>query len=360
MDFIIMQIYAKSRVLEQYNRLDMKEEVRMKVQELRNLLSTADRERLEKAFAESYKKFSKQQKEEVDLIIGDILEGKDTKEANRKEAVNFEKLEQEITVFIENAYAQNYYAPNRIIPKSQRPKWRFLVKNFIKELEKIQPESENYPTSVKLLTDLYRLICYACNVYLFSTDDAFRSIGWEQSQLFQLLVKKTFGMEYSEENISKLLLLAATGGLSRESLYVYQELVLLGELKTADVKYMAIEEAKKLVKERQEKLKGLGKYDRNRYYLEYAVNELCGIVLMISVQLAEAETGIPYFFGNCMENNKEIVLYRALDLMNMMDEDDMWIQIYEYGVKKKIKPREFLQESYQKRINIKMENKNEK
>ena len=52
-------------------------------------------------------------------------------------------------------------------------------------------------------------------------------------------------MEYSEENISKLLLLAATGGLSRESLYVYQELVLLGELKTADVKYMAIEEAKK-------------------------------------------------------------------------------------------------------------------
>lgn len=45
--------------------------------------------------------------------------------------------------------------------------------------------------------------------------------------------------------------------------------------------------------------------------------------------------------------------------MNMMDEDDMWIQIYEYGVKKKIKPREFLQESYQKRINVKMENKNE-
>ena len=56
---------------------------------------------------------------------------------------------------------------------------------------------------------------------------------------------------------------------------------------------------------------------------------------------------------------KEITLYRALDLMNMMDEDDMWIQIYEYGVKKKIKPREFLQESYQKRINVKMENKNE-
>ena len=40
----------------------MKEEVRMKVQELRQLLSTADRARLEKAFVESYKKFSNKRK----------------------------------------------------------------------------------------------------------------------------------------------------------------------------------------------------------------------------------------------------------------------------------------------------------
>ena len=35
----------------------------MKIQEFRELIKAADRERLEKAFAESYKKFTKGQKE---------------------------------------------------------------------------------------------------------------------------------------------------------------------------------------------------------------------------------------------------------------------------------------------------------
>ena len=51
----------------------------MKIQELRDLLKTADKELLEKAFAESYKKFTKSQKEEADQIIRDVLEAKDIK-----------------------------------------------------------------------------------------------------------------------------------------------------------------------------------------------------------------------------------------------------------------------------------------
>lgn len=47
------------------------------------------------------------------------------------------------------------------------------------------------------------------------------------------------------------------------------------ELKTSDVKHMAIEEAQKLIDERK-KLKGLKKYDSNRYYLEEEINNLCG------------------------------------------------------------------------------------
>jgi len=67
-------------------------------------------------------------------------------------------------------------------------------------------------------------------------------------------VTKTFAAGYSRESISKLLLLAATGGLSRESLYVEQEIVLVNGLRTSDVKYIAIEEAKKLIEERINKL----------------------------------------------------------------------------------------------------------
>ena len=324
----------------------------MKVQELRQVLSKADRSLLEKAFVESYKKFPKRQKEEIDQIITDILEGKDTSASAKKNSpVNFDELKGQITFFIENAYAQNYFAPNRIIPKSQRPKWRFMVKNFIKELQKVSADGENYQESVKLLTDLYRLICYACNYYLFSTDDPFRSIGWEQSAFFQLVVKKTFGDGYSREKISALLLYAVTGGLSRESLYIFQEMVLLMELKTSDVKYMVIEEAKKLVETQEVKLSGLGKYDGKRYYLETAINELCNMILITSIDLAEPEEGIAYYFKKCRKSSQEIVLYRALDVVNQMEGDNrLWLDVYRYGLKKKIKPREFLVEEYKRRL----------
>ena len=119
------------------------------------------------------------------------------------------------------------------------------MKNYIKELMKIQENDENHARMVKLFSDLYRMLCEACNTYLFSTDDPFRSIGWDQPELFSILVKKTFEEGYSEERISSLLVMAATGGLSRETLHIQQEMALLAELKTSDTKYMAMEEAKK-------------------------------------------------------------------------------------------------------------------
>lgn len=321
----------------------------MKVQELRQLIGVSDRENLEKAFVECYKQLRKGQKEEADLLITDILQGKAVEKKETEKVIDFAGLESQIRIFLENAYAQNYFAPNRIIPKSQRPKWRFLVKDFIKELEKVQTEGDAYPSAVKLLSDLYKLICEACWTYLFSTEDPFRSIGWRQHDFFHLLVKKTFAIGYSRESIAHLLLAATSGGLSRESLYIEQELVLLSELKTSDVKYIAIEEAKKLVDERLQKLGKLGKYSNQRYYMEDAVNELCGMILLLSVRLAEPKEGIAYYFSHSMRGDKEITLYCALELMEWTNEDELWIQIYEYGLKNKIKPREQLQAAYKER-----------
>lgn len=320
----------------------------MKVQELRQLMGGADRERLEKAFAESYKHLRKMQKEELDPVITAILGGKEA-EKKAEAPVSFEELEQQIAVFLDNAYAQNYFAPNRVIPKSQRPKWRFMVKNFIKELEKLPPEDGNYVKAVKLLTDLYSLICDACHYYLFSTEDPFRSIGWEQPELFALVVKKTFAAGYTREDISRLLLKAAAGGLSRECLHIQQEMELLGALKTSDVKYMAIEEAQKLVNEREQKLAGLKKYDDKRYGLMSAIDELCSMILIISIGLAEPEPGVEYFFKHAKDRDKEITLYRALHVVEWMEEDDLWIEVYKYGLMKKIEPRDSLKEMYEER-----------
>ena len=319
----------------------------MKVQELRDLLKAADRDLLEKAFVESYKHLTKKQKEEADQAITDALSGKSSKSTVKKESVNFDELELQITEFLENAYAQNYFAPNRIIPKSQRPKWRFMVENYIKELEKISVDDANYTRSAKLLTDLYHMLCEACNYYLFSTDDAFRSVGWQQPDLFQMVVKKTFGDGYSREKVSALLLYSVSGGLSRESLHIEQESVLLAELKTSDVKYMAIEEARKLIDERKQKLKGLKKYDSKRYSLEEEINNLCDVILMTAIELAEPSSGIEYYFQNYERSDKEITLYCALKIADWVEDEELWIKIYEYGIGKKIKPREWLVGKYE-------------
>lgn len=187
----------------------------MKVQELRDLIKKADRELLEKAFAEAYKQFTKRQKEEVDQLINNILEGKDEKNTKKNESIDFNVLEGEINQFLSNAYAQNYLVPNKIISKRERPKWRFIVKKYIKELEKISMEDENFSRAAKLLTDIYHLLCEACNYYLFSTDDPFRSVGWNQPDLFQIVVKKNFALGCSREKMAALLLDADCNRIGR-------------------------------------------------------------------------------------------------------------------------------------------------
>lgn len=321
----------------------------MKVQELRNLLKDAERENLEKAFVECYKQLRKGQKEEGAPVLIALLEGK-AAQAKAEASMDFETLAQQITEFIDNAHAGNYFAPNRIIPKSQRPKWRFMVKNFIKELSKVPLESADYERSVKLLTDLYALICVACNYYLFSTEDAFRSIGWGQRDFFTLVMTRTFADGYSREKIARLLSYAVSGGLSRESLHVEQEMALVGGLKTSDVKYMAIEEAQKQVQEKENKLAGLKKYDSKRYELEEAVDELCGLIFLITIALGEPEKGVEYYFKHSKESDKEITLYRVLRLADWMDEEELWLEVYKYGLAKKIKPRDRLREEYERRL----------
>ena len=224
-----------------------------------------------------------------------------------------------------------------------------MVKNFIKELGKVPLDSDNYEESVKLLTNLYCLICKACDIYLFSTEDPFRSIGWEQPDFFALVVSKTFADGYSREKIAQLLSYAVSGGLSRESLHIQQETVFLNSLRTSDVKYMAMEEAKRQVEENESRLKAIKKYDDGQYALKDTINELCSMIFLITIELGEPEEGVEYFFNHFKELDKEITLYCALQLVDWMDKEELWMDVYKYGLGKKVTPRDSLQKEYAER-----------
>lgn len=110
-----------------------------------------------------------------------------------------------------------------------------------------------------------------------------------------------------------------------------------------------MEECDKAVIQRKEKISVLKQYDSNRFYLKEEINNFCDLILMLSIELAEIERGIKYYFKNTVEPQKEIILYRALEVASMVGEDAEWIDIYRYGLSKKIKPREELVREYQER-----------
>lgn len=323
----------------------------MKLPELKQQLKPLDKNQLEKITALAYKAVPKAMKEDLDLAIASIIAGEDPKGSLKKtSSLNFDSLKCSIEEFIENANASNYIAPNRVVPKAQRSKWRFQVKNFIKELEKLDPLSPHYPQSVKLLKDLYILLCRACNYYLFSTDDPYQSIGMRQPELCYLVMNRMYSQGYTRESIREMIKLVSLVGLDRETLHVELQLILIEQLKDLKSKEIALEESLLLIEEREKELSVLPKYDRRRYSYSNGIEKLCNLQLILSFSLEEAKAGVANFFNHLKEDDEEISLYLCLDILSVIDEDEWWIYIYEDALKHNIEPREDLKRRYQERL----------
>ena len=332
----------------------------MKVAEIREELKKYDQKTLIELFINAYKAVPKARKEDaLDALIVDYqgtMEKKATGSINGVASIaDFEVLQREINEFIEDGYAQNYYAPNKKIPKAKRPKWRFMVKNYFKLLILIKIEDPCFESSVNLLYNLYKMLCYACNYYIFSTEDPFRSVGILQQEFYRIVAERTFATGYSTKNMKTMILLAVSGGLSRDALNIYMYFELLSLLKTADLKYIAIREGKQLIseeiakyqEERTRKKKGYSYSSYVEYEHDRLVNELTELIMLIYVELGEVMEGVPFFYKTYKEINKEITLYILLRIVETANDDRIWEEVYEDGIRRKIKPRESLVDKYE-------------
>ena len=332
----------------------------MKIQELRNKLADAPREDVEKIAAELYKLLPKAKKEfEADDVIEAVLAHKDNKPKTVKDApVDIMTLKYEIEAFLSNVDNYYYYEPNRIVPKSKRSKWRFEVKGYVKQLDKVPLDGEDSAVAAGLFRELYKRLCRGCGYYLFSSEDPFRALGITQPDFYERVISRSFALGINDVSLKNALKDATTVFLDRETLHEYMESVLVEKLPTSDSKYRAISIAMEMIDEMEESLKPLSKYSDRRYSLESDIDNLCDTILGISINLGEPDDAIKNYWLHDKSFDKEVTLYKLLRSIRYFGGGkELWIKVYENAVKvRKVKPRRELVEQYEKLKNN-MQNK---
>ena len=327
----------------------------MKIDELRAALGKYDADALKQIVVELYKTIPKSQKENngIDDFLLDFTKEKN-KPAKKEAPVDFEELKVEIGQFLEYADLQYYLAPNKYVKKEKRSKWRFEVKRFIKSLTSVV--GDNSDEAGRMLADIYTMLSYACHYSIFSTDSPFSAVGYEQSELLSLVLKKIFYGGYSPGAIKTAVFLTLDSNASWNTLNRNLSSTLLDILKTTDIKEEALKQcvayrdeydsynsAKKLFKE----------LDSSGYRRKEHRNDAAELYLMIKFSLCEYDEGIGYYWKHAETQKPEIKLYCLLCYFLSGDDarlESLWISEYEKAVAKGIIPRESLQNEYAQRI----------
>ncbi|MEA4882814.1 MAG: hypothetical protein VB144_03960 [Clostridia bacterium] len=290
----------------------------MKITELRNVIRDYSQEQLALLVTELYKAMPKAVRDEKNIDA--IVQNPDAQAVRRlrpsHEGSNlcFDDVASETRTFIENASCQCYFVPNRVITKGQRPKWRFIVRRLYGSLVQLSAQPECRQPAAELVEQLYKLLCRACRVALFSTCEPFRSVGIPQTEFFSQVL--TLKRQYSDKSqfVQEAVALAVNGGLDGSTTTTGLMLVFLEFLPIPDLKLRAIAAAEELkdqiMNERQQ-----ARDWSDRYETEGRLNHLTELAFHCYAQLGEFEKAIDYFDAHCLENDEEVKLYVLAQLL---------------------------------------------
>ena len=324
----------------------------MKVDELRTALSKYDVSELKEIVVTLYKTIPKSRKESdgLDELLLNFSKEK-TKSVKKEAPIDFAALESDVETFIEYAGKDLYFAPNRIVSKDKRSKWRFEVRRFIKGL--IAVHGEDSESAALLLADIYEMLCYACNYWILNSDNPFSAVGYEQTEFLRAILGKIFYNGFNQEAVKKAVFLTLDSTVDRNTLHSELMYVLTDALRTPDTKEMALPQCVAYAKgyaEYQAAKKGF-KYPvkKDDYRTSEHKNHAAELYLLLKFGLGEYDDGIAHFWANSKEHRKEIILYRLLCLLHSDEHNALWLREYEKAVAKGIEPRESLQREYAKR-----------
>lgn len=327
----------------------------MLVAELKELLKNYKEEDLRLIILEMYKSMPKKLREEkdIDTLLQDASAymsiGKMGKAKIRQ--IDIEAIKQEIDLFIDHAYNQYYFAPNNVVHKKERPKWRFKVKAYIQDLQGIFVDSAEGSIATELILKLYEMLSYSCGYYIFNTENPFRSVGIEQTSLLEIVIVRCLGNGINQENIKSAINLVINSRVDRETLHSSLIWVLIRNLKTSDSKEIAITQCKQIKKELQEvkqfSPKKSWSIENSAYERKEKINNLVELVFRINIELCEFDEAIQYYNKNYIEKDSEITLYVLLRLLWEYELKEFWLKEYDKAQKNGVKPRETLCSIYE-------------
>jgi len=190
----------------------------VKVDELRTALSKYDVSELKEIVVTLYKTIPKSRKESdgLDELLLNFSKEK-TKSVKKEAPIDFAALESDVETFIEYAGKDLYFAPNRIVSKDKRSKWRFEVRRFIKGL--IAVHGEDSESAALLLADIYEMLCYACNYWILNSDNPFSAVGYEQTEFLRAILGKIFYNGFNQEAVKKAVFLTLDSTVDRNTLH---------------------------------------------------------------------------------------------------------------------------------------------
>lgn len=322
----------------------------MLVSELRELLKKYKEEDLRLVVSEMYKSMPKSLREDkdIDTMLSDIHAymniGRNA--GSKEKQVNLDSLQTEIDMFIDYAYKQYYFAPNNIVHKKERPKWRFKVKDYVKTLLNITIGSEEGKKATDLLQKLYKMLSYACAYYLFNTNDPFKSIGIVQTGFLDSIIQRRLGEGISNDSIKSLIELVIDSNVDTTTLHSSLVMTFVCSLKTTDSKEIAIKQCIELKQELNKVAPSRKNWSTDSYRHEEKVNNLVETGFRLNIALCEYDEAIKFFYKNYIERDKEVTLYILLDMLLEYELKDLWLREYDRALINGVKPGDALQLTY--------------
>ena len=328
----------------------------MKVAELKQKIEPYKAAQLRRLVVEMYKAMPKSLKQGkgIDELICNPASGRKKQEAETPIDMGF--LSWEVEQFLDDAYNQYYFAPNSVIPKRERPKWRFIALRLFKQLNQAAADPHNVAEASKLLEQLYGMLCYSCQYVLFNSDDPFQSVGIAQPDFLHavLRARRQVESESSRDFVRNSIFVALGHSLNGNAPDEQLMEVVIGFLTTPDLKQLAIAGCDEI--RRSIEKDGLPRLDAGHwqddshsdYRKKRMLQSLGKMGFMCHMALFEPGEAVDYFLRHSAEKDPEIRLYVLLRMIQHYGNEQLWMKVYEQALKNCVRPRPELKELYEK------------